>query len=75
MKLIKYTFITVLLAGTVCSCSDMLDTKLTNEWSEDDTWTNAEKAQGVLLSVYQDVMISPRREHYSGGRPPLLVRV
>lgn len=37
----------------------MLDTKLTNEWSEDDTWTNAEKAQGVLLSVYQDVMISP----------------
>ena len=59
MKFIKYTFITALLAGIVCSCSDMLDTKLTNEWSEDDTWTNAEKAQGVLLSVYQDVMISP----------------
>lgn len=59
MKLMKYIFIATFLASALCSCSDMLDTKLTNEWSEEDTWTNAEMAQGVLLSVYQDVMIAP----------------
>ena len=59
MKIIKYVFIATLLSGTLSSCSDMLDTKLTNQWSEDDTWTNAEMAQGVLLSVYNDVMTGP----------------
>ena len=59
MKFIKYVFIATLLSGIVSSCSDMLDTKLTNQWSEDDTWTNASMAQGVLLSVYNDVMTGP----------------
>lgn len=59
MKFIKYVCIATLLSSTICSCSDLLDTKLTNQWSEDDTWTNAAMAQGVLLSVYKNVMISP----------------
>lgn len=59
MKIIKYVCIVTLLSASLCSCSDMLDTKLTNQWSEEDTWTNAAMAQGVLLAVYKDVMIAP----------------
>lgn len=55
----KYILITILTIISLCSCSDMLDTKLTNQWSEEDTWLNANMAQGVLLSVYKDVTINP----------------
>ncbi len=59
MKCIKYLFLGALLTGALSSCSDMLDTKLTNHWSESDTWVNADMAQGVLISVYEQVMITP----------------
>lgn len=59
MKYVKYVFMAVMLAGAASSCSEMLDTKLTNEWSESDTWSNPDMAQGVLLSVYRDVMTAP----------------
>ena len=58
MKVLKYIFSMMLLGGIISACAD-LDTKLTNEWSESDTWRDADMAQGVLLSVYQDVMIAP----------------
>ncbi|MFS3050639.1 hypothetical protein, partial [Bacteroides ovatus] len=56
MKVLKYIFSMMLLGGIISACAD-LDTKLTNEWSESDTWRDADMAQGVLLSVYQDVII------------------
>jgi hypothetical protein len=36
-----------------------LDTKISNQWSDKDTWTNAVMAQGMLMSVYKDVMTAP----------------
>ena len=54
MKRFRYIIVLAWVTGIVSACTD-LDTKMNNQWSVDDTWTNAEKAQGVLLSVYQDV--------------------
>jgi len=53
----KKTIILSVLAMTVTltACDD-LDTKLTNEWTVEDTWVNAEKSQGVLLSVYKELL-------------------
>ncbi len=56
MKKISFLFIFALAVG-LSGCTD-LDTKLTNEWSEEDTWQIAEKAHGVLLSVYKELMPS-----------------
>ena len=53
MKRFRYIIVLAWVTGIVSACTD-LDTKMNNQWSVDDTWTNAEKAQGVLLSVYQD---------------------
>lgn len=39
------------------SCTD-LDIKLTDEWSDEDTWENADMAEGVLNSVYKDLWSS-----------------
>lgn len=58
MKRFRYITVFALVASIVGACTD-LDTKITNQWSVDETWTNAEKAQGVLLSVYQDVLTAP----------------
>lgn len=58
MKVLRHIFGIILLAGATSACTD-LDTKLANEWSESDAWSNAEIAQGVLISVYRDVMIQP----------------
>ena len=55
MKRFRYIIVLAWVACIVSACTD-LDTKLNNQWSVDDTWTNGEKAQGVLLSVYQDVL-------------------
>ena len=52
MKRFRYIIVLAWVTGIVSACTD-LDTKMNNQWSVDDTWTNAEKAQGVLLSVYQ----------------------
>ena len=52
MKVLKYIFSMMLLGGIISAYAD-LDTKLTNEWSESDTWRDADMAQGVLLSVYR----------------------
>ena len=46
MKVLKYIFSMMLLGGIISACAD-LDTKLTNEWSESDTWRDADMAQGV----------------------------
>ena len=40
MKVLKYIFSMMLLGGIISACAD-LDTKLTNEWSESDTWRDA----------------------------------
>ena len=37
MKVLKYIFSMMLLGGIISACAD-LDTKLTNKWSESDTW-------------------------------------
>ena len=58
MKRFRYIIVLAWVTGIVSACTD-LDTKMNNQWSVDDTWTNAEKAQGVLLSVYQDVLTVP----------------
>ena len=58
MKRFRYIIVLAWVTGIVSACTD-LDTKMNNQWSVDDTWTNAEKAQGVLLSVYQDVLTAP----------------
>ena len=58
MKRFRYRIVLAWVTGIVSACTD-LDTKMNNQWSVDDTWTNAEKAQGVLLSVYQDVLTVP----------------
>ena len=58
MKRFRYIIVLAWITGIVSACTD-LDTKMNNQWSVDDTWTNAEKAQGVLLSVYQDVLTAP----------------
>ena len=58
MKRFRYIIVLAWVTGIVSACTD-LDTKMNNQWSVDDTWTNAEMAQGVLLSVYQDVLTVP----------------
>ena len=55
MKRFRYIIVLAWVTGIVSACTD-LDTKMNNQWSVDDTWTNAEKAQGVLLSVYPPLM-------------------
>ena len=48
--------------GSIVSCEDLLDPKLTNEWSSETVWTNPDMAQAVLTQVYADLMVVP--DHY-----------
>ena len=45
--------------GSIVSCEDLLDPKLTNEWSSETVWTNPDMAQAVLTQVYADLMVVP----------------
>lgn len=59
MKFIKYITAAVLFCSAMSSCEDMLETKLTNEWDDEDTWTNPNMAQGVLMNAYKGMMVWP----------------
>ena len=37
--------------GSIVSCEDLLDPKLTNEWSSETVWTTPDMAQAVLTQV------------------------
>lgn len=63
MKHIKI-FILICAFGTAASC-DMLEPKLTNEWSDETVWTNPDMAEAVLTQVYSDLMMTP--DHYDGN--------
>ena len=58
MKLILLTCVW----GSIVSCEDLLDPKLTNEWSSETVWTNPDMAQAVLTQAYADLMVVP--DHY-----------
>ena len=63
MKHIKI-FILICAFGAAVSC-DMLEPKLTNEWSDETVWTNPDMAEAVLTQVYSDLMMTP--DHYDGN--------
>ena len=61
MKISKLILLTCVW-GSIVSCEDLLDPKLTNEWSSETVWTNPDMAQAVLTQVYADLMVAP--DHY-----------
>ena len=61
MKISKLILLTCVW-GSIVSCEDLLDPKLTNEWSSETVWTNPDMAQAVLTQVYADLMVVP--DHY-----------
>lgn len=61
MKISKLILLTCIW-GSIVSCEDLLDPKLTNEWSSETVWTNPDMAQAVLTQVYADLMVVP--DHY-----------
>lgn len=61
MKLSKLILLACIW-GSIASCEDVLEPKLTNEWSSKTVWTNPDMAQAVLTQVYADLMVAP--DHY-----------